>query len=165
VKNWVGIGDNLGGLWLKEIRPFVGSSTETYATFVVSRTLETNLVLPCASCDLLSAAYLLFLVFFISKSRVAQFSLYYLFTINCFQLYGLFTPPLGNFQPLYQSQFTQLTQFSDQNTLSCIKSECVRHLTYHKYEVTSLLTPSTDESHFLYDIARHPKCSSQFDTL
>jgi hypothetical protein len=58
VKNWVGLGGNLGGLGLKEIRSFMGSSMETLVTFVVSRTLRTNLVSHCASCNLFSAAYL-----------------------------------------------------------------------------------------------------------
>jgi hypothetical protein len=76
VKNWVGLGGNLGGLGLKETRPFMGNSTETLATFVVSQTLETNLVSPCASCDLSSATYLLFFVFLSSKSWVSRFSLF-----------------------------------------------------------------------------------------
>jgi hypothetical protein len=49
-ENQVGFCDILGGLWLKETRLFVSSSTETYAYFVGGRTLETNRVSPCASC-------------------------------------------------------------------------------------------------------------------
>jgi hypothetical protein len=76
VKNWVGLGGNLGGLGLKETRPFVNSSTEMQTTFVVSQTLGINLVSPYASCDLLSTAYLLFFTFLSSRSRVAQLSLF-----------------------------------------------------------------------------------------
>jgi hypothetical protein len=43
----VDLGGNLGGLWLKDTRLFVSSSTETYATFVVDRTSGTNLMSPC----------------------------------------------------------------------------------------------------------------------
>jgi hypothetical protein len=58
---------------------------------------------------------------------------------------------------------TQLTPFDDQGTLPCIESEHFRLLTYNKCEVVSPLTPSTSESHFSYDIARHPNYTSLFD--
>jgi hypothetical protein len=43
-ENQVDLGGNLGGLGLKETQLFVSTSTETYSTFVVGRTSETNLV-------------------------------------------------------------------------------------------------------------------------
>jgi hypothetical protein len=58
IEHRVGLGGNLGGLGLKETFLFVSTSTEIYATFVVSRISGTNRVSPCASCYLFSAAYL-----------------------------------------------------------------------------------------------------------
>jgi hypothetical protein len=54
----VGLGGNLGGLGLKETRLFVSTSMETLATFVIDRTLGTNIVSHCASCYLISATYM-----------------------------------------------------------------------------------------------------------
>jgi hypothetical protein len=49
-ENQVGLCDFLGGLWLKETRLFVSSSTETYASFVGGRTSGTIRVSLCVSC-------------------------------------------------------------------------------------------------------------------
>jgi hypothetical protein len=49
-ENRADLGGNLGGIWLKETRLFVSTSTEMYATFVVDQTSETNLVSSCISC-------------------------------------------------------------------------------------------------------------------
>jgi hypothetical protein len=56
----VSVGGNLGGLGLREIRLFVSSLTETYATFVVGRTSGINLVSLCVSYNLIFVAYLCF---------------------------------------------------------------------------------------------------------
>jgi hypothetical protein len=50
-------------------------------------------------------------------------------------------------------------------TLQCIEGDHGGLIMYHMNGVASHWTPSTDESHFSYDVTRHPNYSSKSGTL